>query len=209
MNYFGPTAKAVRVSGMCTLPVNIVNEKIYFILFVWYVFLIIVSVALIVWECFHIICSKLRLATLSRLVKRSPSGSRAVSSSSGNLLKSNPSLWISGQICLQKNKLRGLCPSAADCQEHWHGTIRITAATSLREQWKHPPRPQPSSLSQHPGARAPPENTLQWKGSQRKGALKFPPNLIYFLQYLISAQLNIYLSSLYWAFYKLWKLTYE
>ena len=92
MKYFGHTGSPVRVSGMCTLPLNIVNEKIYFILFVWYVFLIIVSAALIAWECFHIICSKLRLATLSKLVKRSPSGCRAVSfSSSENLLnKSNP-----------------------------------------------------------------------------------------------------------------------
>lgn len=78
MEYFGHTGEAVRVSGMCTLPINIVNEKIYFILFVWYVFLIIVSAALIAWESFHIICSKLRLATMSRLVKRSPSGCRAV-----------------------------------------------------------------------------------------------------------------------------------
>ena len=88
MKYFGHTGLPVRVSGMCTLPINIVNEKIYFILFVWYVFLIIVSVALIAWECFHIICSKLRLATLSRLVKKSPSGCRAVSFSSENLLSS-------------------------------------------------------------------------------------------------------------------------
>jgi hypothetical protein len=78
MKYFGHTGLPVQVSGMCTLPINIVNEKIYFILFVWYVFLIIVSVALIAWECFHIICSKLRLATLSRLVNKSPSGCRAV-----------------------------------------------------------------------------------------------------------------------------------
>ena len=82
MKYFAHTGTAVRVSGMCTLPINIVNEKIYFILFVWYILLIIVSVALLAWECVHILCSKLRLATLSRLVKSSASGCRAVSLSS-------------------------------------------------------------------------------------------------------------------------------
>ena len=82
MSYFGPSGEPTMVSGMCTLPINIVNEKIYFILFVWYILLIIVSVALLAWECVHILCSKLRLATLSRLVKSSASGGRAVSLSS-------------------------------------------------------------------------------------------------------------------------------
>ena len=117
MKYFAHTGTAVRVSGMCTLPVNIVNEKIYFILFVWYVLLIIVSVALLAWQSLHILCSKLRLATLSRLIKNSASGCRAVSFSSALRVFSSliPSFNPSGQICVQKCKLRGLRPSAADC----------------------------------------------------------------------------------------------
>ena len=37
MDTFGVSASLSKVSGMCTLPVNIVNEKIYLIL--WFAFL--------------------------------------------------------------------------------------------------------------------------------------------------------------------------
>merc|ERR1712126_482567 len=44
MNYMGPTGEPVQVSGMCTLPINIVNEKIYLIIWIWYILMIIISV---------------------------------------------------------------------------------------------------------------------------------------------------------------------
>ena len=37
MDTFGVTSSVTKASGMCTLPVNIVNEKIYLIL--WFAFL--------------------------------------------------------------------------------------------------------------------------------------------------------------------------
>ena len=70
----------MRVSGLCTLPINILNEKIYFILWVWYILLIIISVSLLIWEFFHILFPKLRLATLSRRIQRTAVSSRVVRS---------------------------------------------------------------------------------------------------------------------------------
>jgi len=76
--YFGPSGEVMRVSGLCTLPINILNEKIYLILWFWYNFLIITSACLLFWECFHILFPKLRLATLSRLVQRKAGSVRMV-----------------------------------------------------------------------------------------------------------------------------------
>ena len=78
MSFFGHGAEVTRVSGLCTLPINIVNEKIYFILWVWYILLVVMSAAILIWEGFHLICPKLRLATLSRLIKRSAGSCRMV-----------------------------------------------------------------------------------------------------------------------------------
>merc|ERR1719394_1277912 len=44
MNYIGPSGEPVQVSGICTLPINILNEKIYLIIWIWYLLMIIMSV---------------------------------------------------------------------------------------------------------------------------------------------------------------------
>ena len=208
MNYFGPTGKAVRVSGMCTLPVNIVNEKIYFILFVWYVFLIVVSVALIVWECFHIICSKLRLATLSRLVKRSPSGCRAVRSSSENSLKSNPSSHLRSDLCV-KEQATGILSCSSWLRRTWtrHNSnhwCSISTRTARASSQSTTVITQPASSSQSQSRDCSP---LRRQPEERSCEIL---HVIYSLRYLTNAQLNIYFLSIVLSFYNLWKLaTYE
>ena len=43
MTYMGPTGEPTMVSGMCTLPINIINEKIYAVLWLLYILMIVVS----------------------------------------------------------------------------------------------------------------------------------------------------------------------
>ena len=43
MNYIRPSGKLVHVSGICTLPINILNEKIYLIIWFWYLLMNILS----------------------------------------------------------------------------------------------------------------------------------------------------------------------
>ena len=43
MTYMGPTGEPTMVSGMCTLPINIINEKIYVVLWLLYIAIITIS----------------------------------------------------------------------------------------------------------------------------------------------------------------------
>jgi hypothetical protein len=40
---FGPTGTIQKFDGLCILPVNIINEKIYFFLWFWFIFLAITT----------------------------------------------------------------------------------------------------------------------------------------------------------------------
>ena len=43
MSYHGVSGNIENNSGMCTLPINIINEKIYLVLWVWFVCISIIS----------------------------------------------------------------------------------------------------------------------------------------------------------------------
>ena len=43
MDYIRPSGEPVQVSGICTLPINNLNEKIYLIIWFWYLLMNIMS----------------------------------------------------------------------------------------------------------------------------------------------------------------------
>ena len=43
MEVYGPTSSMEKISGLCSLPVNVVNEKIYLVLWFWFIGLTIIS----------------------------------------------------------------------------------------------------------------------------------------------------------------------
>ena len=75
---YGTSGNIENHDVLCILPLNIVNEKIYLILWLWYILLILSSVVLLSWKALHVLCPQLRLATLSRLVKKSSTKGRMV-----------------------------------------------------------------------------------------------------------------------------------
>ena len=40
---FGPSGTVQKFDGLCVLPLNIINEKIYVFLWLWFIFLAVVS----------------------------------------------------------------------------------------------------------------------------------------------------------------------
>ena len=72
MNYMGPTGEVQASSGMCTLPINIVNEKIYLIIWLWYLIMIIVTIFSLVWNITLLLAPYLRQLNLNRSCKNIP-----------------------------------------------------------------------------------------------------------------------------------------
>jgi len=70
MNYFGPSGNVQNVNGMCNLPINILNEKIYLIVWVWYLFMIIITVFHIIGQIMVLITPYLRQLIIQRDCKR-------------------------------------------------------------------------------------------------------------------------------------------
>ena len=70
MNYFGPSGNVQNVNGMCNLPINILNEKIYLIVWVWYLFMIIITVFYIIGQIMVLITPYLRQLIIQRDCKR-------------------------------------------------------------------------------------------------------------------------------------------
>ena len=61
MTYMGPTGEPTMVSGMCTLPINIINEKIFIFIWFWLVFVAVVTGAYLIYRLFTLLAPHLRV----------------------------------------------------------------------------------------------------------------------------------------------------
>lgn len=62
---FGPSGDIQRHDTLCVLPINIINEKIYVVMWFWFVFLAIVSVLVIFYRLAQILSPRLRFKLLN------------------------------------------------------------------------------------------------------------------------------------------------
>jgi len=60
MNHFGPSGNLMPQHGLCTLPVNVINEKIYLVLWVWFILLAISSLLHFAYSFFNYLLPTLR-----------------------------------------------------------------------------------------------------------------------------------------------------
>jgi len=72
MVYIGPSGNPVNNSGMCTLPINIINEKLYLIVWAWCMFLTAVSLFTLFFQFLYLLLPTLRLVQLQRLAPTTP-----------------------------------------------------------------------------------------------------------------------------------------
>jgi len=67
---YGPSGTIQEVDGLCILSLNIINEKIYIMLWLWFVFLSTVSAMQLVWRILSIISVWMREVTLGQISSR-------------------------------------------------------------------------------------------------------------------------------------------
>ena len=67
---YGPSGTIQEVDGLCILSLNIINEKIYIMLWFWFVFLSTVSAIELVWRILSITSVMMREFTLGQISNR-------------------------------------------------------------------------------------------------------------------------------------------
>jgi len=72
MIYIGPSGDPVNNSGMCTLPINIINEKIYLVLWVWFLVITCVSILSLLHQACLLLLPSLRQMQLQRKSQVTP-----------------------------------------------------------------------------------------------------------------------------------------
>ena len=60
MSYHGVSGNIENNSGMCTLPINIINEKIYLVLWLWFTFLACISAISLVYQSILLLFPSIR-----------------------------------------------------------------------------------------------------------------------------------------------------
>jgi len=66
MDVIGPSGTVVKEHGLCTLPVNIINEKIYLVIWLWFVLLSLVTLLCLLHQLLLLMLPYLRQAHLAR-----------------------------------------------------------------------------------------------------------------------------------------------
>merc|ERR1719187_1312206 len=77
---FGPSGDVIVSDALCVLPLNIVNEKIYVVMWVWLMFLVVVTSASLVYRLVVILLPSVRTHVLIYTIKNKTDNWELVSS---------------------------------------------------------------------------------------------------------------------------------
>jgi hypothetical protein len=69
LHLYGPSGTRQLFDGICLLPMNILNDKIFLILWLWYFALLTLSIMAVFYTAFHILSPKYRLSHIERHLK--------------------------------------------------------------------------------------------------------------------------------------------
>ena len=72
MSFFGNSGEVQNASGVCNLPINIINEKIYVFLWFWFILLTVVTSLDLIHHFCLVWFESVRLIILKRKLRRSP-----------------------------------------------------------------------------------------------------------------------------------------
>jgi len=72
MSFFGNSGEVQNASGVCNLPINIINEKIYLIIWVWFLVMIVATVLVMLGQLCLLVAPYLRYVLLHKTIKSKP-----------------------------------------------------------------------------------------------------------------------------------------
>jgi len=72
MTYYGAGGNIVNNSGMCTLPINIINEKIYLVLWMWFICLSCISILSLLYQSILLLSPSCRQVVIQCLSRTTP-----------------------------------------------------------------------------------------------------------------------------------------
>ena len=69
MSFFGNSGEVQNASGICNLPINIINEKIYLTIWVWFLVMIVATVLVMLGQLCILVAPYLRYILLQKATK--------------------------------------------------------------------------------------------------------------------------------------------